>query len=71
MKNSIVIPSCDHRGCNRAATHIMVNHGRWCRGHIPPEFFRYKRIAAGEEREIDPIGPLPADQRKPKQERLF
>jgi hypothetical protein len=70
MQPAIVMP-CDRKGCKRAGTHIMVNHGRWCREHIPPEFFRYKRIAAGEEREIDPIGALPADQRKPKQERLF
>ncbi|KZB73263.1 hypothetical protein AUQ43_18475 [Thalassospira sp. MCCC 1A01148] len=62
---------CDHKGCKRAGTHIMVNHGRWCRTHIPPEFFRYKRIAAGQEQEIEPIGPLPADQRKPKQGKLL
>lgn len=49
----------------------MVNHGRWCRKHIPPEFYRYKRIAAGEEQEFEPIGELPADQRKPTQGKLF
>lgn len=71
MKNRVVVKRCDQRGCDRAGSHIIVNRGRWCHAHIPPDFFRYKRIAAGEEREIDPIGELPADQRKPKQERLF
>lgn len=70
MRPLVVMP-CDHKGCKRAGTHIMVNHGRWCRRHIPPEFFRYKRVAAGEEKEFEPIGPLPADQRKPKQGKLF
>ena len=71
MKHKPAVLLCDVNGCKRAGTHIMVNHGRWCRTHIPPEFFRYKRIAAGQEQEIEPIGPLPADQRKPKQGKLL
>jgi hypothetical protein len=70
-KQKPVARLCDVAGCKRAGSHIMVNHGRWCAKHIPPEFYRHKRIAAGLEKEFEPIGELPADQRKPKQGKLF
>ncbi|OCK08647.1 MULTISPECIES: hypothetical protein [Thalassospira] len=71
MKHKPKVLPCDVNGCMCAGTHIMVNHGRWCAKHIPPEFYRHKRIAAGLEKEFEPIGELPADQRKPKQGKLF
>tara|TARA_R110001583_G_scaffold189552_2_gene352715 strand:+ start:15118 stop:15333 length:216 start_codon:yes stop_codon:yes gene_type:complete len=71
MKNGPVVQSCDVKGCEKAGSHIMVGHGRWCGQHIPPEFYRNKRIAEGAEAPDGPIGDIPADQRKPKQGRLF
>ncbi|WP_417844824.1 hypothetical protein [Thalassospira sp.] len=70
-KTDPVVLPCDAKGCGKAGSHIMTGHGRWCRAHIPPEFYREKRIAEGQEREFEPMGPVPEGQRKPKQDRLF
>ncbi len=42
MRPVVVMP-CDHKGCKRAGTLIIVNHVRWCPTltPIPPEFFGY------------------------------